>query len=126
MTSQPRFLSKEAVLMVHRQQIERFGGAAGIRDAALLESALGATEHVWHYGGDLYQAAANYCCALVRNHPFIDGNKRVAAASMLIFLVLNGVWPRLTSEQLYQWTIAIVTGELGRDDLAEKLRGISE
>ncbi|MCF7979633.1 MAG: type II toxin-antitoxin system death-on-curing family toxin [Chromatiaceae bacterium] len=115
----------EAILLVHRQQIERFGGASGIRDKALLMSALGATEHTWHYGGDLYQTAANYCYSLASNHPFIDGNKRVAAASMLIFLAMNGVRPPLTSEQLYQWTMSIVTGGLSRDDLASLLRGVS-
>ena len=52
----PRFLSKQAVIMVHQQQIERFGGASGIRDERLLESALGAAEHCWHYSGDPHRA----------------------------------------------------------------------
>lgn len=119
----PRFPSKQAVLLVHRQQIERFGGASGLRDEALLESALGAAEHCWHYGGDLHQTAAQYGYSLANNHPFIDGNKRVAAAVMLIFLVLNQMRPRLTAEQLYEWTMAIATGQLSRDELAERLRG---
>jgi len=118
----PRFPSKQAVLLVHREQIERFGGASGLRDEGLLESALGAAEHCWHYGGDLHQTAAQYCYSLSHNHPFIDGNKRVAAAVMLIFLALNQVYLRLTSAQLYQWTMAIATSQLSRDDLAERLR----
>ena len=122
----PRLLSKQAVIMVHQQQIERFGGASGIRDERLLESALGAAEHCWHYRGDLYQTAAQYCFSLARNHPFVDGNKRVAAAAMLIFLALNKVRPKLTSELLYQWIIAIVTHQWGRDELAQQLRLVSE
>lgn len=126
MTRLPRFPSKPAVVLVHRQQIERFGGASGLRDEALLESALGAAEHCWHYGGDLYQTAAQYCYSLAHNHPFLDGNKRVAAAVMLIFLALNQIRPRLTAEQLYEWTMAITTGQLSRDALAERLRGCAE
>lgn len=126
MTTLPRFLSKQAVLLIHRQQIERFGGSFGIRDESLLDSALGAAEQGWHYSGDLYRTAAQYCYSLARNHPFIDGNKRVATAAMLIFLALNQVRPRLTSEEIYQWLIAIVTGQWSRDDLAERLRLASE
>ncbi|EIC21421.1 hypothetical protein [Thiorhodovibrio frisius] len=58
MSKSPRFLSKQAIFMVHQQQIERFGGSPGLRDESLLESALGAAEHGWYYTGDIYQTAA--------------------------------------------------------------------
>lgn len=121
----PRFLSKATIMLIHQQQIARFGGAQGIRDEGLLDSALGSAQHCWHYTGDMHQTAAQYCVSLSRNHPFIDGNKRVAAAAMLIFLALNHITINITSEQLYDWTIATATGELARDDLAEYLRNAS-
>ena len=83
------FISKTLALAIHRQQIERFGGTQGIRDEALLESALGAARQTWHYSRDIFQTAAQYCYSIANNHPFLDGNKRVAAACMLVFWRLS-------------------------------------
>lgn len=93
------FISKSLALIMHSQQIDRFGGDSGLRDAALLESALGAARQTWHYTGDLFQTAAQYCYSIANNHPFVDGNKRTAAACMLVFLVANGksLWYRSKS-----------------------------
>lgn len=117
----PRFLSKEAILAVHQQQIARFGGSLGIRDEGLLESALGAAEQCWFYTDDVYQVAAQYCVSLVHNHPFVDGNKRIAAAAILLFLELNQLRLKLSSEQLYALVIDVVVGELSREQLAAYL-----
>ena len=78
----PRFLSLEAALFIHREQIEAHGGAHGLRDQNGLESALGAAEQTFAYTGSLHEAAAQYLVSLSRNHPFLDGNKRIAAACM--------------------------------------------
>ena len=82
----PVFISKETTLLIQQSQISRFGGSSGLRDEALLESALGAAEQCWFYTEDIYQTAAQYCFSLAKKHPFVDGNKRIAAAIMLTFL----------------------------------------
>lgn len=116
------FISKTLALQIHSQQIERFGGTQGIRDDALLESALGAAQQPWHYSGDIFQTAAQYCYSLANNHPFLDGNKRAAAASMLVFLAANHKQPAMDNTQLYVWVIDVATRQLSRDELADLLK----
>jgi death on curing protein len=116
------FISKTLALTIHRQQIECFGGTQGIRDEALLESALGAAQQTWHYSGNIFQTAAQYCYLLANNHPFLDGNKRAAAACMLVFLVANHQQPAMDSTQLYEWVINVATRQLSRDELADLLK----
>lgn len=117
-----RFLSIEAALFIHREQIEAHGGAHGLRDQNGLESALGAAEQTYAYTDDLFEAAAQYCVSLSRNHPFLDGNKRVAAACMLVFLDLNGIQPQFGSVELFEWTMEAAVGALKREGLAKRLR----
>lgn len=116
------FISKSLALKIHQQQIERFGGLSTLRDEALLESALGAAQQTWHYTFDIYQTAAQYCYSIARNHPFADGNKRTAAACMLVFLVSNKKQPLMTNTELYDWVIKVATNELSREQLAELLK----
>ncbi len=120
------FISKSLALKIHQQQIERFGGLLALRDEGLLESGLGAAQQTWHYTQDIFQTAAQYCYSLVHNHPFIDGNKRVAAACMLVFLVGNGYKPIMSNAELYDWVIQVVTNQLSREQLAELLRKACE
>jgi len=91
---EPTFLSLDEVLAIHGDQIQRYGGAAGIRDMAALQSAIampavGIGESYFHE--DLPAMAGAYLFHIVRNHPFVDGNKRVGAVAALVFLDLNGV-----------------------------------
>ena len=116
------FISKPLALKIHQQQIERFGGLAGIRDNNLLESALGTPQQTWNYTQDIYESAAQYCYSIAHNHPFLDGNKRTAAACMLVFLVKNHIKPMMNNTQLYDWVIAVATNQLQRTDLAELLK----
>lgn len=116
------FISKSLAISIHQQQIEHFGGAQGLRDEALLESALGAAQQTWHYTSDIFQAAAQYCFSLANNHPFLDGNKRTAAACMLVFLSANHKKPTMDNAQLYDWVIHAATGRYRREELAELLR----
>jgi death-on-curing protein len=90
----PRFLDVEEVLAIHRYQIERYGGSLGVRDLGLLQSAVampqaGAGDEYFHE--DIFEMAAAYLFHIVRNHPFIDGNKRTGTAAALVFLDLNKV-----------------------------------
>ena len=90
----PVFLSLGEILEIHRDQIERYGGDAGIRDLGLLQSALAVPAS--GFGGrylhsDLFEMAAAYLFHLVQNHPFVDGNKRTGAVAALVFLSLNGI-----------------------------------
>jgi len=105
-------------MTIHHDQVNTFGGSHGLRDLGLLESALGQARQTFEYTHDIYQAAAQYCVSIAKNHPFVDGNKRTAADCMLTFLVLNGIDPLLTSEQLYEWTIRVAIGKLSRQQLA--------
>ena len=111
------FIGKSLALKIHQQQVESFGGLSALRDEILLESALGAAQQTWHYTKDIYQTAAQYCYSLAKNHPFVDGNKRVAAACMLVFLVSNHRQPAMTNAELYEWVINIVTEQLSREQL---------
>lgn len=117
-----RFLSVEAALFIHREQIEAHGGSHGLRDQNGLESALGAAQQTFAYTGSLHEAAAQYLVSLSRNHPFLDGNKRIAAACMLVFLDLNGIEPAFGPGQLFEWTMEAAIGAAKREQLAERLR----
>ena len=117
-----RFLSVEAALFIHREQIEAHGGSHGLRDQNGLESALGAAEQTFAYTESLHEAAAQYLVSLSRNHQFLDGNKRIAAACMLVFLDLNGIEPTFGSAKLFEWTMEAAIGAVKRAQLAERLR----
>jgi death-on-curing protein len=90
---EPRFLTTEEVLFLHRKQIERFGGSHGVRDTGLLDSAVAAPSATFSgifLHTDIFEMAAAYLFHLVMNHPFIDGNKRVGALAADVFLYTNG------------------------------------
>ncbi len=90
--SEPRWLTLAEVVAAHEKQLSRFGGPAGIRDPSALESALGRPLNKWQYDrAGLAECAAAYAFGLARNHAFVDGNKRAAFVSMVLFLRLNGV-----------------------------------
>ncbi|MDH5545411.1 MAG: type II toxin-antitoxin system death-on-curing family toxin [Gammaproteobacteria bacterium] len=116
-----RFLSIEVVLAIHHSQINVFGGLHGLRDQGLLESAVDQAHQTFSHSNDIFQTAAQYCLSIAKNHPFLDGNKRTAAACMLTFMVLNGFEPTLSNQDLFDWTLKVAIGELSRDQLAELL-----
>ena len=108
-------LSKEQVLLLHKHLIESTGGSEGIRDERLLDSAL--SNPFQSFGGEeLYPSiqakAAQLCFGLVRNHPMIDGNKRLGAHVMLVFLALNGCELSYTQQELSDAIVALASGEL--------------
>ena len=121
----PRFLGFDEVLEIHRDQLERYGGSPGIRDSALLSSAIampsaGSAGEYLHT--DLIEMAAAYVFHIVKNHPFIDGNKRTGAVAALVFLDLNGVEVRIAEAELFDLIMAVATGETSKSGVAEFLR----
>ena len=122
---EPIFLLLSEVLEIHQDQVTRYGGAAGIRDIELLKSALGMPSAT--YGGqflhtDIYEMAAAYLFHLVKNHPFVDGNKRVGAVTALIFLYLNGFDFDATENDLAEMVLAVAQGDIDKTDVAVFIR----
>ncbi len=118
-------LSVEIVREIHTEAIQRFGGSDGVRELALLESAVAAPQA--SFGGkspyaDLIEVASAYLFYLCQNHPFVDGNKRVALGSCLVFLRLNGLEPQVDGPEWEELTFAVASGKYDRATTAEKLR----
>jgi death-on-curing protein len=90
--SEPRWLTQDEILLAHEKQLRRHGGPVGLRDEGMLASALGRPQNKFAYGEtDFAALAAAYAFGLARNHPFVDGNKRIAFIAMVAFLRKNGV-----------------------------------
>ena len=121
----PKFLTLDDVLEVHRDQIERYGGTLGVRDNGLLESALAAPQSGFggHYlHADLFEMASAYLFHLVQNHPFLDGNKRVGAAAALTFLVMNGVKTKISNQALVEMVLSVAQGRMEKTAIADFFR----
>lgn len=92
MTAEPEWLTADDAALFHAQILAAFGGAGGVRDQSLLESAMSRPRHVFAYESqDLFVLAGAYAHDIAKNHPFVDGNKRVAFVLARVFLGLNGV-----------------------------------
>ena len=112
---------------VHEEQLAEHGGAAGVRDAGLLESALARPRNLAHYGQpDACELAASYAFGLARNHPFIDGNKRTAFVACELFLVLNGCSLTAPDADCVMVMLSLAAGELEEAEFAQWLRGRTE
>lgn len=121
----PDFLSVEDVLEIHRELIAGFGGSEGIRDLGLLQSAVampraGVGGQYLHT--DLFEMAAACLFHVARNHPFVDGNKRVGAAAALVFLEINGTSIDTSNEALADMAIAAAEGRIAKSAIAEFFR----
>ncbi|HQK89280.1 type II toxin-antitoxin system death-on-curing family toxin [Mangrovibacter phragmitis] len=126
---EPKFLSLTEVLDIHQDQLVRYGGGSGIRDIELLKSALGMPAAT--YGGeylhtDVYEMAAAYLFHLVKNHPFVDGNKRVGAVAALVFLVLNGYDFDAPEDDFAEMVLAVARGEIDKAEVAVFIRRWSQ
>ena len=119
------YLSVAQALSLHRLQIQRFGGAAGLRDRGALEAAVARPQATFG-GEDLYPdieaKAAALLHSLVMNHPFVDGNKRTGAAAAELFMSLNGLDLTADDEELVDITLAVARGEVSAEALAIWLR----
>ncbi len=117
--SEPEWLDTGIVLDFHAEQLALFGGADGVRDIGLLESALARPINKFAYGeADLAVLAAAYGFGIARNHPFVDGNKRTALASMIVFLGLNRLDLDAPPEAATAIVLSLAAGEITEDTLA--------
>lgn len=118
-------LTVEIVREIHAEAISQFGGSDGVREMALLESAVAAPQA--SFGGrspyqDIAEVAAAYLFYLCKNHPFIDGNKRTALGACIVFLRLNGIKPKADGAEWEELTLAVAASEIDRDEATLRLR----
>jgi death on curing protein len=117
--NEPRCLTLNDIEDIHGEQLVLFGGAAGIRDRGALESALSHPINRWHYEKvDMVQLAAAYAFGIARNHPFVDGSKRMAFAALMVFLRLNGIQFAPPPPDATAAMFALAAGEIDEAGLA--------
>jgi death-on-curing protein len=120
---QPQWISKDVVLAMHEELLARYGGLSGVRDEGLLDSALCRPEHLFAYGTpDLYDLAASYSAGIVKNHPFLDGNKRSGFLTAYTFLEANGEEFTAAEEEVVLRTLALAAGDIREKDYAAWLK----
>jgi death-on-curing protein len=125
----PDFLDVADVLEMHALQLARYGGADGVRDLGLLESAVAQARATWDGAfvhADLFSMAAAYLFHLVKNHAFVDGNKRTGLLAALVFLDLNGISIEHGSPDLYELTLGVAEGRVKKEAVGAELRRIAQ
>jgi death-on-curing protein len=123
------FLTLAEVIEIHADQIARYGGSEGVRDINLLSSAVAmpfASFSGSFLHADIFEMAAAYAFHVCQNHPFVDGNKRTALASALVFLELNGISVSDPTGKLYRAMISIASGKLSKNELAKIFKKLSK
>ena len=115
----PAWVLRETVLALHEQLLAAFGGSAGIRDEGLLDSALARPENRFAYGTPtVSELAAAYAFGLVKNHPFVDGNKRIGFATAIVFLEINGYEFQATEADATVRTLALAASAMDEAEYA--------
>lgn len=121
----PIFLTLDEVLALHADQVDRYGGALGIRDLAPLESAIAAPAASFQgefLHGSLHEMAAAYLFHLIKNHPFVDGNKRVALMSAIVFLGFNDLALTAEPDELTSVVVGVAEGSVSKAEVAVFLK----
>ena len=124
---EPLFLTLAEVIEIHHNQIDLYGGKDGIRDLSLLQSAIAQPEATFEgqwLHEDLIEMAAAYAFHIARNHPFLDGNKRTALASALVFLGLNKIYILDPEQKLLTVMLKVAEGHLQKGELAKMFRNL--
>jgi death on curing protein len=118
------WLERPMVDLFHRESLALFGGGDGLRDEGLLLSALARPQNVIAYepDADLFRLAATYCHGIVKNHPFVDGNKRTGALAAVSFLALNDVELEFDEPEIVVMVLGLAAGEVNEAEFAEWLR----
>ncbi len=110
---EPGWVLRETVLALHEQLLAEFGGSAGIRDKSMFESALARSENRFSHGTpSVFELAAAYAFGIVKNHPFIDGNKRTGFATAIVFLEMNGYRFQATEADAAVQTLALAARDV--------------
>jgi len=121
--TEPIWIAKREVLAIHDRQLAEHGGAAGIRDTDLLESAIARPQQLYAYGDPgIFDLAAAYTFGIVRNHPFIDGNKRTGFVTGILFVELNGRQFTAPEPDATQAVLDLAAGEMSEGEFAAWLR----
>ena len=124
--TEPVWVTIEDCLSFHDKLLARFGGASGVRDRGLLESALARPHHRWAYEqASIFDLAATYAHGIVKNHPFVDGNKRTGFRAAALFLEANGVRFNAREEDAVVQTLALAASALSAEAFAAWLRSVS-
>ena len=123
MSEEPEWLTKEDVLRAHSRELQIFGGAPGVRDNGALESAPGRPLNKWQYEkAELPELAAAYAYGIVRNHPFVDGNKRAGFVAMVGFLLMNQIDFAPDPLEAIAIILGIAAGEINEAGLTRWIR----
>ena len=119
----PKWILPGTVIAVHRMLLAEHGGRSGIRDRALLDSALNRARQRFEYTDDssVFDLAASYCHGLARNHPFMDGNKRIALTTAAIFLEINGFSLDAPEPETVLVIQGVAAGDVGEEELSRWL-----
>ena len=121
---EPRWITEEVLLVLHAQQVERYGGPHGVLDENVVLAALQRPVKRWTCGEsvDFAELAAGYLIAFAGTQGFNDGNKRSGLACALVFLELNGISLDVDPQELYELTVSVATHQLGDSDVVERFR----
>lgn len=122
--TEPRWLSRLIVDAIHTEQLREHGGLPGTRGESVLESALSRAPNGWHYGRttDIPSLAAAYGFGLIRNHPYLDGNKRIGFLAMATFLGINGYELDATDADVISEVLALAEGRVSEEELIDWIR----
>lgn len=124
---EPLWLSKSLILAVHDRLLADYGGSSGLRDEGLLESALGKPVNLFAYGKPtLFALAASYAVGIVKNHPFVDGNKRTGFVAAAAFLDSNGIELVASEADATLKTLGLAAGEISEEEYAYWLKANSK
>ncbi|VGO11606.1 Toxin Doc [Pontiella desulfatans] len=116
---EPRWITPAVIHAMHEELLARFGGLSGVRDEGMLASALGSPKKSFAYkGSSLYEQAADYAVGIVKNHPFVDGNKRTGFMAAYVFLLANGKNFSTTEEAVVLQTLSLAAGEISGAEYA--------
>lgn len=118
-----RWINRQALVLLHDESLAIHGGVAGLRDEGLFESALARPENLAAYGSpDVFECAAAYAFGLARNHPFVDGNKRVAFLASGVFLRINGYRLNISQANAVEAVVSLAAADLSESAYAAWLR----
>ncbi|MGA2056398.1 MAG: type II toxin-antitoxin system death-on-curing family toxin [Bradyrhizobium sp.] len=121
--SEPFWLTRQIIIAIHDEQLAIHGGASGLRDEGMLESALDRPRNKWAYEqAALAELAAAYAFGIARNHPFVDGNKRTSLLALYTFLGVNGIDFVVAEADAASIILALAAGEVSEESLARWIR----